>query len=59
MIKYYFVMLYTTECGTHKEVIECASMQEAFNMLENASNTFYEEYHMSYHVEEHIIECPE
>ena len=58
MIKYYFIMLYTTDIGVHKEVIECSSMSEAYTMLENASNTFYDDYDLSYHVEEHLVECP-
>jgi hypothetical protein len=51
-------MLYTTDIGVHKEVIECSSLSEAYTMLENASNTFYDDYDLSYHVEEHLVECP-
>jgi endonuclease III-like uncharacterized protein len=55
MKKYYFVMVhYTTDFGSHVEAIDCTSFNEAQSMLERAQNTFYDDYDVSYHIEERI-----
>jgi len=58
MKRFYFVILHNTEIGTSRDVVECSSLYEALNMLEMSENTWYDDPDISYHVEEHIIECP-
>ena len=57
MKKYYFVIISMTESGPMIDRVECQSLSDALRMLEMSDNTFYGEPDVSYHVEEHIIQC--